>query len=172
MIQKRVPIGTDRKRRERPIGANFLRLASNPKEIVGMVCHKHLSGWALIGLNVDNQPVKVWTTINGFEPFRGINVESTKIRDIVRRCRPRTLYLNDAHILVPLKSLGREVRVIAYSGSLESLLTELSASVASNAGDGGGSPKNIESAPTFAEIRELTGNTITYKEYIAIYGTA
>lgn len=122
-----------------------------------------MSGWTLIGLNSSNEPVRIWSSVSGYQPFRCTALPAEKFRDTVIRLKPRVLYVNNLAILTPIDT---STRLVPYTGTLTQILDRL-------AKDGErvirNQPKKHESVPTFDAIRQLD-KSITYRDYLHIYG--
>lgn len=160
MIRRKVATPRCRNKRETPIAATFLPLAKGDKRIVNMICHRHFSGWTVVGLNVKNLPVRAWTTVGRYVPFKSSAISSDKIRDVIYKIKPKLLYINDAFILKPI---DQTLPMLPYFGPLSELLERLSSGGKSN------SRKNkAADVPTYEEIQELDEN-ITYRDYMYIY---
>lgn len=170
MLRKRIEIPKCRNKRAKQIASNFLQLDSEDRTIVSVICHHHLSGWTLVGLNVSNRPTRIWSSVNGFEPFRALYVESSKLRNIVLKYKPTIIYLNDAVILSPLSDFTTS-KLLVYTGPLDELLHRLGQESARQQARDIKKQKHQQrqkTVPTYEEIRELDAN-ITLRDYELIY---
>lgn len=165
MMRKSVKISKLRNKRVVPIAANHVVLSTTNKAVVGIICHRHFSGWTIIGLNTESQPVRIWSTLEGIEPFRAIPVTADKIRDLVLRQKSlKNIYANDVSVLSPFSSF-KHAALSTYTDTLNELMERLERETIERTA----SRTAANAVPTFAEIRRLD-SSITYRDYAMIYG--
>ena len=164
--KRRVEISKARNKRGINLAASHLSLDSTDTRAQSVICHRHLYGWVLILLNRENLPIRIWTTVNGFEPFRAILITEDKVRNIVLRHKPKTIHLNDCSLLVPTTDFAN-TQLIAYTESLYEYLETLKkeAEVAQRIRD---RLNRTNNTPRFETIKALDPS-ITYAEYAKIY---
>lgn len=71
----------------------------NDQIAVSAVFHKSFIGNVLVALNAANRPVAAWRDIDGIVPIKSKLVKSVNFENIVRRLKPKTLYVNDGELL-------------------------------------------------------------------------
>lgn len=162
-LRRSTPVSASRNKRPISIATRCVVLATENRTIVNAICHHNMSGWTLIGLNSSNEPVRIWSSVSGYQPFRCTVLPAEKFRDTVIRLKPSVLYVNNMAILTPIDP---SIRIVPYTSTLTQILDRLSKDSERARQH---QPKKHESVPTFDAIRQLD-QSITYRDYMHIYG--
>lgn len=162
-LRRTTPVSASRNKREISIATRCVSLDNKNRAIVSAICHRNVTGWTLVGLNGQDRPVRMWSTLSDYQPFRFSVVPIDRFRETVLRLKPKVLYANDVSVLAPLDP---RITLVPYTGTMNQILGRLAKD-----DDRRQQPikKQKASIPTFDEIQQLDP-TITYSDYLHIYG--
>lgn len=109
---------------------------------VDAIFHKSFCGNVLVAINASRRPVAAWRDIDGVVSIKSKLIKRAHFESIVRRLKPRTLYLNNGELLTNVLQEGQQNIYVYDSQTLVQILDEIrltntAKSTPSNAGSNG-----------------------------------